>query len=360
MNSASIQKTVFKISDFVSWQRIGSLVLSPSFQRRPVWPKNAKSLLIDTIARGIPIPIIFLRQRTNLQTLEPLREVVDGQQRLRTVLGFLDKALLKDFDPVRDDFTVRRSHNRDIAGKPFASLSARVRQDILDYEFSVHVLPSDTDDRELLQIFARMNSTGYKLTAQELRNAQFFGDFKTLAYELAHEQLQRWREWRVFSETDIARMTEVEDTSDFMLLMLSGLHAREKTLLDKIYKAHEERFPEAEHVARRFRATMDRIADTVGAFIPESVFRGRALFNTLFTFYYDTLYGIGSALDAHSPGTLPRGVPDVVRDASARIESQRIPEDLAKVLRGASGDLASRRRRLEFLRRLHDNAKTSA
>lgn len=31
-----ITKTVYKVGDFVSWQRSGALVLSPSFQRRPV------------------------------------------------------------------------------------------------------------------------------------------------------------------------------------------------------------------------------------------------------------------------------------------------------------------------------------
>src|SRR6266508_3016591 len=224
MNHAAIQKTVFKVRDLVSWQRIGSLLLSPNFQRRPVWPKGAKSYLIDTVVRGIPIPIIFLRQRTDLDTLEPKREVVDGQQRLRTLFAFIDQGLLRDFLPDRDAFTVKRSHNKDLAGKQFKDLPVSVRQAILEYEFSVHVLPSDTDDRDILQIFARMNATGYKLNSQELRNAGWFGDFKNLAYELAYEQLSRWRKWRVFSETDIARMLEVEETSDMMALILQGLH----------------------------------------------------------------------------------------------------------------------------------------
>jgi len=62
----------------------------------------------------------------------------------------------------------------------------------------VHVFPADTDDRDILQIFARMNATGMNLNAQELRNAEFFGRFKTAAYDIATEQLNRWRDaWRV-------------------------------------------------------------------------------------------------------------------------------------------------------------------
>ena len=61
-------KTTYKVSDFLSWQRSKTLELRPSFQRRPVWQPGAKSYLLDTIIRGLPIPIIFLReQKTDLK-----------------------------------------------------------------------------------------------------------------------------------------------------------------------------------------------------------------------------------------------------------------------------------------------------
>jgi len=353
MNQASIQRTVFKVSDFLSWQRLGSLLLSPNFQRRPVWPDGAKSLLIDTVVRGIPIPIIFLRQRTDLDTLEPRREVVDGQQRLRTIISYIDPSFLGTaFNPDRDVFTVKRSHNKDLAGKSFRELPPALRELILDYEFSVHVLPSDTDDREVLQIFARMNSTGYKLNAQELRNAEWFGEFKSLAYELAYEQLGRWRQWRVFSEMDIARMLEVEETSDLMVTMLRGIQPRRQAPLDKAYKEYDEQFPQATEVATRFRTVMDRIADSVGNVLPTLAFRRKTLFNTLFTFYYDHLYGIGSNLKRVKPSSLPPTMTGSVRLASQRISAGEVPESLAKVLRGATSDSAARKARLEFLQKV--------
>ncbi len=231
----NIAKTVYKVSDFLSWQRSNALSLSPSFQRRSVWPVAAKSFLLDTVVRGLPMPIIILREQTNLETLEPLREVVDGQQRLRTMISFIEPELLKDFDQKRDSFVVTKTHNKDIAGKTFRQLSPDMRKRILGYDFSVHVLPSDTDDRQVLQIFARMNATGVKLNEQELRNAEFYGAFKTLAYELAYEQLNRWREWNIFSEMEIARMIEVEETSDLISLMLNGIHGKSQPALDKVF-----------------------------------------------------------------------------------------------------------------------------
>jgi len=352
-----IAKTVYKISDFISWQRSSSLVLSPSFQRRAVWPKAAKSLLIDTVVRGLPMPIIFLRERTDLQTLEPIREVVDGQQRLRTLLSFIEPKSLRDFEENRDSFVVKKTHNEGIAGKTFHQLEAETRKQILNYDFSVHVLSSDTEDREVLQIFARMNSSGVKLNRQELRNAEFFGEFKKLAYSLAYEQLDRWRSWKVFSEEGIARMLEVEETSEFIRFMFGGVQANSQDALDRLYKDNEEEFPQKVEVTRRFRAVMDRIDETVSAQFKSSAFSRRPLFNTLFTFYYDLIYGLGSQLTKGRAESLPPEVTTVVAKASEQILHGKLSEELAKVLRGATANKQSRIARLNYLQRLLKGAK---
>src|SRR4051794_5005724 len=156
-------RTGYRVSDFLTWQSNGSLQLNPNFQRRAVWKKKAKSFLIDTILRGLPMPGIFLRDlKSDLRALRPKRDVVDGQQRIRTILSFVDPSSLPDFDPERDEFTIDKAHNPGLAGKGFADLSPEEQQAILDYEFSVHSFAADTDDRDILQIFARMNSTGLK------------------------------------------------------------------------------------------------------------------------------------------------------------------------------------------------------
>ena len=84
MTTNPIQKTFYKVSDFISWQKSVPFNSCPAFQRRSVWKPGAKSYLIDTIVRGFPIPIIFLRdRRTNINDFEAFREVIDGRQRLR-------------------------------------------------------------------------------------------------------------------------------------------------------------------------------------------------------------------------------------------------------------------------------------
>jgi hypothetical protein len=355
MEYRTIAKTVYKVSDFLSWQRSGSLILSPNFQRRAVWPEAAKSYFMDSIVQGLPVPIVFLRERSDLDTLEPKREVVDGQQRLRTLISFIEPRLLENYNPEKDDFVVKKSHNAQIAGKKFKELENETRHRILNYEFSVHILPSDTEDAEILQIFARMNSTGIKLNDQELRNAEFFGMFKQSVYRLAFEQLNRWREWKVFSETEIARMLEVEEVSDLVLLMVRDVHTKSQKKIDDFYREHEERFPQKSEIETRFRLVMDKIDETVGSKIPDTVFSKRPLFNTLFTFYYELMFGLGRPLDKTKAKPVPTKIGKAITAASNRIEKGKLPEKLAKILRGATGNLESRRIRLKFLRSIFKN-----
>ena len=48
-----IGKSVYTVQDFVTWQRTKRPVLSPRFQRRPVWTLTDKSYFLDTVIRSI-------------------------------------------------------------------------------------------------------------------------------------------------------------------------------------------------------------------------------------------------------------------------------------------------------------------
>lgn len=87
MEPIDLKRTLFSVSDFLDWQRNKVLDLQPPFQRRSVWKPGAKSYLVDTVYRGLPVPLIFLRERLDLSTMRTKREVIDGQQRLRTLFA---------------------------------------------------------------------------------------------------------------------------------------------------------------------------------------------------------------------------------------------------------------------------------
>ena len=324
-----IQKTFYKVSDFISWQKTRNLVLAPEFQRRSVWKPDAKSYLIDTIVRGLPIPIIFLRDtRTDPDQFEPIRQVVDGQQRLRTVLGYVSPELLPDYDPSRDEFTVKRTHNMDLAGKTFKELDEESKRAILDYEFVVHVLPSRIDDRDVIQIFRRMNSTNYTLTKQEQRNAQYYGEFKTSMYLLAAEQIHQWRKWKTFTEDDIARMNEIEHTAECVLMMINQkLEGKSAPKIDKAFKEYDETFSNREEIEKRFRIVMEVIDKTFATQLPEFSFCKKTLIYTFFTFLYDLQFGLETSLSQQSrPRQLSTDDIAKIKLVSDRIRTRTAPE----------------------------------
>lgn len=352
MRFVEISRTQFKLSDFIGWQREGSLRLSPSFQRRPVWKKEAKSFLVDSIVRGLPVPVIYLRERIDLERQETVREVVDGQQRLRTLLGFINPSLLKDFDPERDKFEVSKLHNPEIAGVPFSKLSDSIKKRILAYEFSTHTLPSGIEDREVLQMFARLNATGVKLNDQELRNAEYFGAFKTVMYELALEQLAGWRAWGVLSEDQIARMKEVEVTSDLVLNAMQGLTGKTQKRIDELYEQFDASFP-AENVVRdRFRKTMEHVDALMRGELAESVFVSEVHFFSLWVFLYDLMWSLGSKLDKTKPRALPASLAKGLMKVSSHFESQSVPQSVLDSVQRASADLGRRRTRLQYMHKI--------
>ncbi len=167
----------YSINDFLEWEDKNQLELSPKFQRRSVWTDTARSYLMDTIVRGKPIPKIFIRQKINPQTRVSIREVVDGQQRLRTILSFL-----------HDGFQISRRHNPTYGGLFFSQLDlvdSEIQTNILNYELSVDLLVN-MPDPEVLDVFGRLNSYAVILNQQEKLNAQHFGPFKSLSETIAH------------------------------------------------------------------------------------------------------------------------------------------------------------------------------
>src|SRR5207253_2119358 len=106
--------------------------------RRSVWREKARSFLMDSILRGKPIPKVFIRQIIHPRSKQTIREVVDGQQRIRTILDYLN-----------DLFVVSKFHNADFGGIPFSKLDEGTQKAVLTYEISVDLL-SDAPDEEVL------------------------------------------------------------------------------------------------------------------------------------------------------------------------------------------------------------------
>ncbi|MGT2425602.1 DUF262 domain-containing protein [Amnibacterium kyonggiense] len=239
----SFDTRTYSVSDFAEWQGSGQLILSPEFQRRAVWTTKAKSYLIDTVLRGKPMPKVLITQ--SLVDGRNLRTVVDGQQRLRAILEYMS-----------NDFPVMRTHNQEFAGARYEDLPPAVQGEFWQYEIGVDVL-FNTELSELLDIFSRLNTYSVKLNNTELLNATYLGAFKTTAHELGHRYAQYWRESGVFTDTQLARMGEVEMAADLLGALLVGISSRKQ--IPVFYRDYDDAEDEVERAARMFDNTMSLV-----------------------------------------------------------------------------------------------------
>src|SRR5436309_8601039 len=187
-------------------------------------------------------------------------------------------------------------------------------------------------------MFARLNATGTKLNHQELRNAKYFGEFKTSMYQLGFEQFNRWRSWGILSDDQISRMREVEVTSDLAMNMVKGLSGKTQKRLDDIYEEYDDSFPQRKELESRFRGTMDEIDSLLGNQLPQTVYASEVFFFSLFVFLYDAQWRLGSALKKTTPKTAQRGFASHVSRGGGRFSNEEGPGDVPDAVRGASSD----------------------
>ncbi len=344
-------KTLFKVADFISWKKQGRLILSPDFQRGSVWNAGAKSFLIDTIVRGLPIPIILIRdRRTDPDDFKVVREVVDGQQRLRTVISYVSPENLEDFDPEADEFTIRKAHDKELAGKKFSELDSETKEAILEYEFNVHILPPRTDDREIIQIFRRMNATKHSLQKQELRNAHYFGEFKTSVCKLAAEQLPRWRKWKTFTGDDISKMAEAEFVSECLILILRGeVSGKSSVKIDQFYKRHDEVFNEREEVEKRFRSVADSVDNLTSRKSSPFVLAGKKTCYAFFAYIYHLLYGMdGLFLKDRKGKRISEETKDKIFACNELLYKKKAPADVLEASERHTTTRKQRKRMFDF------------
>jgi hypothetical protein len=272
----------YSVNDFLEWNEKKQLQLSPKFQRKAVWSDDAKSYLMDTIIRGKPIPKIFIRQTINVENRQSIREVVDGQQRLRTILSFIN-----------DGFFISKKHNEKFGGYYFSQLNnidLDVQSTILNYEISVDLLVN-LPDREILDIFSRLNSYAVLLNEQEKINANHFSEFKILVDTLSHKYNDFWLESKLLTHQNILRMGDITLVADLVIAMCEGIQSKKQ--IKSYYTKYEKAFEfNCVKLEKEFDEVMTLIKKVFDEGIKNTPFKRIHLFYTLFASFYHTKYGL--------------------------------------------------------------------
>jgi hypothetical protein len=131
----------------------GKLDIRPPYQREFIYKDKQRDAVIDTITKEFPLNVMYwaVREDGNF-------EVIDGQQRTISICQY-----------VNSDYSIN--------GLAIHNLPLDKKDQILNYKLMVY-LCSGTDS-EKLDWFRTINIAGEKLTAQELRNAVYSGQWVT-------------------------------------------------------------------------------------------------------------------------------------------------------------------------------------
>jgi hypothetical protein len=222
------------ISDIRDWNKAGNLIIQPDYQRREVWGQAAKVMLIDSILSGIPMPKIFVS--SHIKDDRTIRTVIDGQQRINSILGFLG-----------DAFPLDAPYEGQYLGKKFSDLPQDVRNElVLSYEIDFNEAKGLSEE-ELREVYSRVNKYLVALNRQELRKADFPGAFQQTAEDLANDDF--FEVAGIFTAAARRRSLDVEFVSELLSAIMLGVTDR-KDAIDQCYQQYKE-WDEAEKQAKR-------------------------------------------------------------------------------------------------------------
>ena len=276
----------YKITDFLQWYREGSLKLRPDFQRRANWPQRAKIYFVDTILRGYPVPLIYLRPRLDPKTNSPIREVVDGQQRLTALIQFFDGTF-------RLDESVAGYQ-----GLRYDELELQDQNTFLDYDMGVEDLVGASDEYAL-EVFQRLNTNGVRLNAQELRHGAFHGAFRNAVVRTSERLTPLWARYNVVSIQSRLRMKDDELTAEMLGIILRGVSDGGQRNIQSLYKDYDKELPH--EAVDTLDHTVQFILDNLTNVLATKL-KGAPHFLMLFAAVAHAMYGIptggmGTAVD---------------------------------------------------------------
>lgn len=270
----STQMSIGDIRDLTNSHR---LELRPDFQRQEVWAVAAKIMLIDSILKNIPMPKFYLLR--DIRGEATFRAVIDGQQRLRAILGFMDNEFALKAPPCEAHL-----HN-----KYFQDLEQPDRDIFINYRIDMYEV-TDITDVEVRQMYSRVNKYVKALNKQELRRADFPGDFLNVSEDLA--LLDVFDEFKIFTPANRRRMADVEFISELLALMIRQNPLDKKEQLDAVYEEYMEwTEPQRNETINCFKEILDDCQHIFGqgklAAVSRTRFRQKADFYSLFGAIYN-------------------------------------------------------------------------
>ena len=248
----NINHSEYTIAELVEQFKRKELIVNRRYQRGGgLWPSSAQSYFIDTILENYPFPKLYFYQVFDQNRRKPIIEVVDGQQRLLTMVDFVNLKV-----------RLNKASNK-YSGQLFSDLSEEDQERFLMYRVPVDVILA-AQRPELLEMFRRMNAYTAPLNAAEKRHAKYQGRFKWFAVELSDVISAILEEWGILTTKQIVRMGDADLIAELVIVLESGIINRSEASINKVYEKYDKEFPQEEDYFKFISGFFDFLASEFG------------------------------------------------------------------------------------------------
>ncbi|MEO7444226.1 MAG: DUF262 domain-containing protein [Ferruginibacter sp.] len=156
-------------------------LVRPSYQRSEVINITKASSIIESILLGIVLPPIFIYKRD-----DGVNEVIDGQQRLLTILGYIGSEYIDE----NEDTILSKNHKfgirkprilSEITGAKFDHLPEDQRNKILDFQlYVVEIEEAKNPNFDPVDLFIRLNDKPYPIREHSFEMWNSWVDFEVI------------------------------------------------------------------------------------------------------------------------------------------------------------------------------------
>jgi len=227
------------IEDIISLMHRRKFLIRPSYQRQEVIKPSKSSLIIESILLGISLPGIFIYKRIN-----GISEVIDGQQRLLTILGFIDSAYVDENNNFSYSKNTRFSLRKlrilkEFEGKRFKDLDDDLKAKIYNFQISlIEIEESNNPKFQPIDLFIRLNNKPYPIREHSFEMWNSWADFDVVAK--IRELTKKYSSWffvkQFKNEKDRNRMENEELFTSLIFLE----HCRDKLDKAKIFDVYQK------------------------------------------------------------------------------------------------------------------------
>ncbi len=247
--------------------------IHPEFQRFYRWSDTQKSMLIESILLGIPIPPIFVSQRE-----DGVWDVIDGLQRLSTIYEFVGILQDEDDNLLPPLILQGTKYLPSLNGKSWENLedeenSLTQTQRLLfkRAKLDISIIERESDDKAKYELFQRLNTGGSIATPQEVRNCMLVmlnRDFYQWIRGLA--DFEPFRECIALSDRLYEEQYDVELALRFVLLFSIPVEILAQVkdigifLTDQMIELAEKEVIDFPQYERAFYTTFNILVRTTG------------------------------------------------------------------------------------------------